>query len=153
MSFTIALIADVLVGVLLVATIGACIVLSRRIERLKADEGALRRTIGDLVAATDNAERAIGGLKGTLSEADKTLAERLRTAERYAADLASQIAAGEQVLARIAQIVEASRLMAPQPANAEVEARSEQQRRLAEAAERAAAITQRAVARLDGQAA
>ncbi len=153
MSLTLALIADVLVGVLLVATIGACIVLSRRIERLKADEGALRRTIGDLVAATDNAERAIGGLKGTLAETDRTLAERLRTAERYAADLAAQISAGEQVLARIAQIVEASRLAPPAPANAEAESRSEQQRKLAEAAERAAAITQRAVARLDGQAA
>jgi hypothetical protein len=153
MSFTIALIADVLVGVLLVATIGACVVLSRRIERLKADESALKRTIGDLIAATDNAERAIGGLRGTLSECDKTLAERLRTAERYAADLAAQIAAGEGVLSRIAQIVEASRLVAPAPANPEPDMRSEQSRKLAEATERAAAITQRAVARLDGRAA
>ncbi len=119
MSFTIALIADVLVAVLLCATIGTCIVLSKRIERLKADEGAMRRTVGELVAATDNAERAIAGLKVTFAETDRTLAERLRTAERYAADLHDQIAQGEQVLARIGKIVEASRLVAPPPANGE----------------------------------
>lgn len=152
MSFTIALIADVLVAVLLVATISTCVVLSKRIERLKQDEGAMRRTIGELVAATDNAERAISGLKVTLHDCDKTLAERLRTAERYAADLHEQIAAGESLLERITRIVETSRLVAPNAANAETLA-SEKARKLNDAAEMAAAITQRAVRRLDGNAA
>lgn len=152
MSFTIALIADFLVAVLLVATIGTCIVLSRRIERLKADEGAMRRTIGELIGATDNAERAIAGLKITLGETDKTLAERLRTAERYAADLAAQIDSGEQLLGRITRIVEASRLVAPPAANPEAQG-SQAARRLSDAADMAAAITQRAVRRLDGNAA
>jgi hypothetical protein len=152
MSFTIALVADLLVAVLLVATIGTCIVLSRRIERLKADEGAMRRTIGELLAATDSAERAISGLKLTLNECDRTLAERLRTAERYAADLAAQIEAGEQVMSRITRIVEASRLVAPQAANTEPEPGTTT-RKLSDAADLAAAITQRAVRRLDGNAA
>ncbi|MCO4055204.1 MAG: glutamyl-tRNA reductase [Bosea sp.] len=152
MSFTIALVADLLVAVLLVATISTCIVLSKRIERLKADEGAMRRTIGELLAATDSAERAISGLKLTLNECDRTLAERLRTAERYAADLAAQIEAGEQVMSRITRIVEASRLVAPPAANAEPEPGATT-RKLSEAAELAAAITQRAVRRLDGNAA
>jgi hypothetical protein len=152
MSFTIALIADVLVAMLLVATIATCVVLAKRIERLKQDEGAMRRTIGELIAATDTAERAISGLKGTLHECDKTLAERLRTAERYAADLAGQIEAGEQVLARIGRIVEASRLVAPPPANAD-EVMSATARKLSNAADMAAAVTQRAVRRLDGNAA
>jgi hypothetical protein len=152
MSFTIALVADLLVAVLLIATIGVCIVLSRRIERLKADEGAMRRTIGELVAATDTAERAISGLKAMLGDCDKTLAERLRTAERYAADLAAQIEAGEQVMTRISRIVEASRLVAPVAANAEPE-KGAAVRKLADAADMAAAITQRAVRRLDGNAA
>lgn len=152
MSFTIALIADVLVAVLLVATIGTCVVLSKRIERLKADESAMRRTVGELVAATDNAERAIAGLKVTLGETDKTLAERLRTAERYSADLSAQIEAGEQLLARITRIVEASRMIAPPPANAQPQA-AQAARKLTDAADVAAAITQRAVRRLDGNAA
>lgn len=153
MSFTISLIADVLVAVLLVATIITCIVLSKRIERLKADEGAMRRTIGELLAATDSAERAISGLKTTLGHCDKTLAERLRTAERYAADLTAQVEAGEKVIERISKIVDASRLVAPAPANAETQETSPARRKLSDAAEMAAAITQRAVRRLDGNAA
>ncbi len=153
MSFTIALVADLLVAVLLVATIATCIVLSRRIERLKADETAMRRTIGELMAATDSAERAISGLKQTVSTCDKSLGERLRTAERYAADLATQVQAGEQVMERISKIVEASRLIAPAPANADGETASPAARRLTDAADMAAAITQRAVRRLDGHAA
>jgi hypothetical protein len=152
MSFTIALIADMLVAVLLVATIATCIVLSKRIEKLKQDETAMRRTIGDLIAASDTAERAISGLKVTLNDCDKTLAERLRTAERYAADLATQIESGEQVLGRISKIVEAARLVAPAPANAD-DASTVRSRKLTDAAEMAAAITQRAVRRLDGNAA
>jgi hypothetical protein len=151
MSFTIALVADILVAMLLIATISTCIVLSRRIERLKADEGAMRRTIGELLAATDSAERAISGLKLTLNDCDRTLAERLRTAERYAADLSAQIEAGEQVMSRISKIVEASRLVAPQAANSEPETATT--RKLSDAADMAAAITQRAVRRLDGNAA
>ncbi len=153
MSFTIALVADVLVAVLLVATIVTCIVLSRRIERLKSDETAMRRTIGELMAATDSAERAISGLKQTVATCDKTLGERLRTAERYAADLASQVQAGEQVMERISKIVEASRLVAPPAANTDADAGSPATRRLSDAADMAAAITQRAVRRLDGHAA
>ena len=88
---TITLFADALVATLLVATIVTCYVLSKRIERLKADEGAMRQTIGALISATDTAERAIAGLKSTLNDCDRTLADRLRTAERYAADLAAQV--------------------------------------------------------------
>ena len=111
----------------------------------------MRRTIGELLAATDSAERAISGLKLTVNDCDRTLAERLRTAERYAADLSAQIEAGEQVMSRISKIVEASRLVAPAAANSEPE--NTTTRRLSNAADMAAAITQRAVRRLDGNAA
>ncbi|HEX8417464.1 MAG TPA: DUF6468 domain-containing protein, partial [Methylobacterium sp.] len=87
MSLLVTLVADVLVAVLLVATIVSSVGLSRRIAKLKADEVALRQTIGDLVVASATAERAISGLRATLDECDRTLAERLGTAERYAADL------------------------------------------------------------------
>jgi len=109
MSPFVSIAADGLVAVLLAATIVTSVRLSRRITRLKADEAALRQTIGELVQASETAERAIAGLRTTLGECDRTLADRLRTAERYAADLAEQVAAGNQVMARIAQIVESSR--------------------------------------------
>ncbi len=154
MSFTIALLADVLVGILLIATIITCVMLSKRIERMRADEGAMRRTIGELLTATDSAERAISGLKVTLHDCDKTLAERLRTAERYAADLSGQVQAGEQVMSRISKIVEASRMITPVAANAADDNKpGANTRKLSDAADLAAAITQRAVRRLDGNAA
>ena len=80
---TLNLIADVLVACLLVATIVTCFILTKRIERLKADEAGMRQTVGALITATDNAERAIAGLKSTLGDCDRTLEERLRTAERH----------------------------------------------------------------------
>ncbi|WP_132255032.1 DUF6468 domain-containing protein [Methylobacterium segetis] len=116
MSLLITLLADILVAVLLVATILTSVRLSRRIAQLKGDETALRQTIGDLMVATSNAERAIVGLRGALAEADRTLAERLGTAERYAADIAAQVQAGEGVIARIGAIVAEFRPAAqPQP--------------------------------------
>ena len=146
MSQTITLIADALVAALLVATIITCYVLAKRIERLKADEGAMRQTIGDLIAATDTAERAISGLKLTLGDCDRTLAERLRTAERYAADLATQIDAGQDVMSRITQIVEATRMVSPAPVPKEPTPVSE---RLANTAGMAAAISERAMRRME----
>ncbi|GGK52243.1 DUF6468 domain-containing protein [Salinarimonas ramus] len=109
MTSVLMMIAELLVAVLLVACMVTCAKLGRRIARLQADEASMRRTIGDLVQATENAERAISGLRATLGECDRTLADRLRTAERYAADLASQVEAGESMMGRIMQIVDSSR--------------------------------------------
>lgn len=100
---------DLLVAVLLVATISSSIGLSRRMSRMRADESAMRATIADLIVATDTAERAIATLKATLGESDRTLGERLRSAERYSLDLADRVQAGETVMSRIAQIVDSSR--------------------------------------------
>lgn len=151
---TITLIADALVASLLVATIITCYVLSRRIERLKADESAMRQTIGALISATDSAERAIAGLKLTLGDCDRTLAERLRTAERYAADLAAQVEAGQGVMERISQIVSAASLVTPKAAEPAPEPAEEPAiSRMASAAQAAAAIRARAARRLEGQAA
>jgi outer membrane murein-binding lipoprotein Lpp len=147
---TITLIADALVACLLVATIITCFVLSKRIERLKADESAMRQTIGALISATDTAERAIAGLKLTLGDCDRTLAERLQTAERYAADLAQQIEAGQVVMERIGQIVSAASMVASKP---EPVAEKPALSRMASAADAAAAIRARAARRLEGQAA
>lgn len=122
MTFFVSMAADLLVAVLLVATIASSVKLSRRISRLKADEAALRSTIGDLVVASATAERAIAGLRATLDECDRSLAERLDTAERYAADLSAHVQAGESVITRIAAIVGQARTAAPPPAPAPVAA-------------------------------
>ena len=150
---TINLIADVLVASLLVATIITCFILTKRIERLKADEAGMRQTVGALITATDNAERAIAGLKSTLGDCDRTLEERLRTAERYAADLAAQVEAGQAVMERIGQIVSAATLVGAKEVSVEASAVPAPVSRLESAAQSAAAIRARAARRLEEQAA
>ena len=156
MSQFITIVADILVAVLLGATIVTSVRLSQRITKLKADESAMRKTIGELMMATETAERAIAGLRTTLGDCDRTLAERLRTAERYAADLAEQVEAGNQVMSRIAQIVESTRQVAaarPEPKPAPEPPKSQNVERLSAAAAAAKALAERAARRIEGAAA
>jgi hypothetical protein len=106
-----------LVAVLLLITIGYCVVLNQRLRRFRADESSLKATISELITATEIAERAIAGLKVTVRECDQNLGERLRTAERFSAEIARQLEDGEDILARVSKIVNATRA-APGPAAA-----------------------------------
>jgi hypothetical protein len=157
MSPIITVVADLLVAVLLTATIVTSMRLSQRINKLKADEAAMRQTIGELMMTTESAERAIAGLRTTLTECDRTLGERLRTAERYAADLSEQVEAGSTVMNRIAQIVESTRHVAPArpepPKAADGIAKGPNGDRLSAAAAAAQALSERAARRLGGMAA
>ena len=103
------LLIETLVSILLLLTIGYCILLNKRLKRLKSDEQSLKATISELITVTEIAERAVAGLKLTVRDCDKTLGERLRTAERFVADIDRQVAAGEQVLQRLSQIAAAAR--------------------------------------------
>ena len=109
MNHAYGLIIEILVAVLLLVTIGYCILLNKRLVRLKADEQALKATISELITATEIAERAIAGFKLTVRECDQNLGERLRTAERFCADMDRQLEAGESVLDRLGKIVMATR--------------------------------------------
>ena len=116
MSHAFALIIESLVAVLLALTIWYCMLLNKRLTRLKADEQALKATISELITATEIAERAIAGLKLTVRDCDQNLGERLRTAERFSADMERQLMAGEEVLHRLVRIVSASRGEPAEPA-------------------------------------
>ena len=109
--FGIAQLVELLVAVLLVATIAFSFVLDKRLRQLRADEQSMRRTVVDLTAATDNAERAIAGLKTTLADCDGTIAERLESAGSVASGLSGSVKAGEEVIDRIRNIVVAARRM------------------------------------------
>jgi hypothetical protein len=114
------LLIESLVAVLLVLTIGYCMVLNRRLKRLRADESSLRTTIAELVTGTQLAEGAVDKLKITVNECDVTLGERLRIAERMAADLARSIARGEEIISRIGTIATAAQV--PERARPELSA-------------------------------
>ncbi|APT29707.1 MULTISPECIES: DUF6468 domain-containing protein [Methylobacterium] len=166
MSLFVTLAADILVAVLLAATIVTSLRLSRRIGQMKGDEAALRQTIGDLMVATGTAERAIAGLRATIDEGDRTLNASLETATIRAAELKLQVEAGEGVITRIGAIVAQMRAVpirpepAPEPRPApEIppERRPEQAgpngERLGVAAAAALAMSERALARVRARAA
>lgn len=117
-TLPVGLIIESLVAILLLVTIGYCVVLNNRLKRLRADEESLRATISELITASEIAERAILGLKATAGEADRTLGERLVEAERLSRELSDQIGEGNTVLERITQIAEAAKpaAQAAQPA-------------------------------------
>jgi hypothetical protein len=113
-SFSFGLMIESLVAVLLLITIGYCMILNRRLKRLKGDEQALKATISELITATEIAGRAVAGLKATAQDCDGTLGERMRAAERLAAGMDRQLKAGELLLSELIRSGIASP-PAPQP--------------------------------------
>lgn len=82
-------IIEILLIVLLMLTVGYCMVLNRRLSRLRASQDELRQIITDLNAATETAETAIRGLKITTDEADARLSEKLHKAQLLARELSA----------------------------------------------------------------
>lgn len=117
MSFGFGLMIESLVAILLLLTIGYCIVLNSRLKRLKADEQALKATISELITATEIAGRAVAGLKVAAHDCDRTLGERMRAAEALSAGMGRQLKAGELLLAELIRSGIAPRLHAPLPAS------------------------------------
>ena len=109
MNNVIGMIIDGLVAILLVLTIGYCVMLNRRLKLLKADEQSLRATISELVTATQIAERAIGGLKLTVRDVNENLGDQLAAAGQMSQALKKQLAESDNVLRRLSRIAIAAR--------------------------------------------
>ncbi len=105
MGSVIGLVIEFAVVILLGFTVTYCIILDRRLQRLRADDTSMRQTVVDLGLATERAERAIDGLRQAHSDCDKTLGERLRAAESTSLELNDSIKSGDEVLGRISRIV------------------------------------------------
>jgi len=112
MSDSLGMIIESLVAILLMFTIGYCILLNRRLKLLRADEGALRVTIAELITATEIAERAIAGLKIAARDCEIGLGERLTRAERVTADLDRKLGACKDVVGHLSQVATSSRSIA-----------------------------------------
>jgi hypothetical protein len=115
-SYGFGLMIESLVALLLMVTIGYCVILNSRLKRLKADEHALKATISELITATEIAGRAVAGLKATAEECDGTLGERMRAAERLSAGMERQLKAGEMLLSELLRSGIATPAPAPIPA-------------------------------------
>ena len=109
MTGFVVLAADLLVGILLVATIISSVRLSRRITRLKTDESAMRSVVAELVAATDGAERAVAGLRAALAECDRDLAHHMEMARQQTQDLGRAMEAGEKVMGGLERVFDTTR--------------------------------------------
>lgn len=109
MSHAMGLAIESLVAVLLLLTIGYCILLNKRLKRLKADEHSLKATIGELITATEIAERAIGGLKHTVRDVNENLGGQITAATQMSAHLKHQLAEGDVLIGRLSRIASAAR--------------------------------------------
>ena len=109
MSHSFGIAIESLVAVLLMLTIGYCMLLNARLKRLKADEHSLKATIGELITATEIAERAIGGLKHTVRDVNEHLGSQLTAATQMSAHLKNQLAEGDGVIRRLSRIAAAAR--------------------------------------------
>jgi hypothetical protein len=97
------------VAVLLVLTIGYCVVLNHRLKKLHADRELLGKMVTDLMQATGLANAAVQELKAAAVEADSTLNARLEEAEKFGMEFTNHIAAGQQLMDKIAKITAAAR--------------------------------------------
>jgi Domain of unknown function (DUF6468) len=125
MSHSLGIVIESLVAVLLMLTIGYCMLLNSRLKRLKADEHSLKATIGELITATEIAERAIGGLKQTVRDVNENLGSQLDAASEMESQLRKQLGECDHVVRRLSKITSAARPsqqseMQPQPVAAPV---------------------------------
>jgi chromosome segregation ATPase len=109
MSHSLGIAIESLVALLLMLTIGYCMLLNARLKRLKADENSLKATIAELITATEIAERAIGGLKHTVRDVNENLGSQLTAAGQMSLQLKNQLAEGDNVVRRLSKIASAAR--------------------------------------------
>ena len=115
MNHFMGIVIESLVAVLLMLTVGYCMLLNKRLQRLKADEHSLKATIAELITATEIAERAIGGLKHTVRDVNVNLGSQLTAATQMSAHLKSQLAEGDGVIRRLSRIASAARSPSSEP--------------------------------------
>jgi Domain of unknown function (DUF6468) len=118
MNHSLGLMIETLVAVLLMITIGYCMLLNNRLKRLRSDEHSLKAVIAELITATEIAERAIGGLKHAVRDVNGNLGTQLANATQMSDHLKRQLSECDNVVRRLSKIAIAAR---PQNAAAEPE--------------------------------
>src|SRR5262249_19306616 len=109
MSHALGLAIETLVAILLLLTIGYCMLLNKRLQRLKADEHSLKAVIAELITATEIAERAIGGLKHAVRDGNENLGSQLAPAPPMSGKLRRQLGEADNVVRRLTKIAIAAR--------------------------------------------
>src|SRR6201984_2934090 len=109
MNHSLGLMIETLVAVLLMVTIGYCMLLNNRLKRLRSDEHSLKAVIAELITATEIAERAIGGLKHAVRDVNENLGSQLSSATHMSEQLRRQLGDADDVVRRLSKIAIAAR--------------------------------------------
>ncbi len=92
---------DVVVGALLAATIGYCIMLNRKLAALRRNEAELREVLVQFAAAAERAEAGVALLKKAGREAASTLTDQIGEARAMRDDLAFVTERGDRMFATL----------------------------------------------------
>ena len=95
------LVLEMLLGLLLAATLFCCRTLELRLRNLRGDQEELIGTVRALSGAITAAQLSLAGLRSAAAKADETLGRKVQTARALADELAQLNAAGERVAIRM----------------------------------------------------
>ncbi|MBL6954474.1 MAG: hypothetical protein ISR50_17685 [Alphaproteobacteria bacterium] len=128
---------DGLVAILLVVTVGYCLILNRRLTALRANQTEMRQLLSEFTEATRQAEISVSHLKNTSDHISSSLGERMTDARALADELGSITQSAGRLADRIenglAGRSSPGRQAAPSEGNQEASAKmSESERELAE---------------------
>jgi hypothetical protein len=98
---TYAFAAEIILEVLLAATLCYCIILERRLAAVRRGQEGLKTHIGELNMAIAGAGASLRALKAAAGEAAATLDERLKRARLHIDELSVLTASGERIANRM----------------------------------------------------
>lgn len=101
MSFDLNIVLDVLLVVLLLATIVYCVVLNRRLSHLRNAQGDMAEMVRSFDAATEKARESVQTLNRTAAAVGTDLEKRIATAQQMLDELTLVTKSGERVAERI----------------------------------------------------
>lgn len=98
---TLTFVAELILEVMLAATLGYCIVLERRLAAVRKGQEGLGRLVGELNMAIAGAGASLRALKAAAGESAATLDERLKRARLHIDELSVLTASGERIAQRM----------------------------------------------------
>lgn len=92
---------DAIVAILLVVTVGYCLVLNRRLTALRGNQSEMQSLLMNFTEATRQAESSISHLKLVSDQVGATLEERVKAARELADELDTITQSGSRLADRI----------------------------------------------------
>lgn len=104
MNLPLDMMLEVIVCVLLVATIGYCATIDRRLRAMRSGQDGLRDLINDLTGATSQAMNAISHLRQASDATGAALTEQVKRGGVLADELSLMVQAGNDIANRLGSI-------------------------------------------------